>query len=343
MVRLPTLDGLRGLAAIAVMLFHCSTVSAWSHPVATNGYLAVDLFFALSGFVIAGAYGDRLRDGLGVARFVILRIARLGPMHVLGQLFGFVLMTAGGLIAIGPAIAALTPGLMLLPVPVDAGAIPPVFPLDGPAWSLFWELAINLVFALMLPLLTTRRLIAVVIVSAGLLIYTGLHFGSLHVGWDLPHLLGGAPRVLFSFSMGALIWRFRPQPRTQLIGSAILCAVAIACFFSGILSWTYDLPVVLVVFPVTLWFAAAWQPEGLIASACRALGDLSYPLYVLHLPVIYVVAKLLREIPHTPLAEAAVWIVVAGGLVVASWWTALLVDLPAQTFLRQRLARRAAA
>jgi peptidoglycan/LPS O-acetylase OafA/YrhL len=341
MGRLPTLDVLRGLAAIAVMLFHCSTVSAWSHPIATNGYLAVDLFFALSGFVIAGAYGDRLRHGLGLARFALLRIARLGPMHVLGQLFGFVLMTAGGLMALGPALAALAPGLMLLPVPVDAGAIPPIFPLNGPAWSLFWELAINLLFAIALPFLTTRRLIAVVIAGAGLLIYTGLQFGNLHVGWDMPHLLGGAPRVLCSFSIGVLIWRFRP--RTQLIGSAVLCAVAIACFFSGILSWTYDLPIVLIVFPVTLWFAAAWQPEGLVATACRALGDLSYPLYVLHLPVIYVVAKALRETPHTPLAEAAVWFVVASGLVVASWWVARLADLPAQAFLRQRLTRRLAA
>jgi peptidoglycan/LPS O-acetylase OafA/YrhL len=325
------------------MLVHCSTVSAWSHPIATNGYLAVDLFFALSGFVIAGAYGDRLRHGLGLARFALLRIARLGPMHVLGQLFGFVLMTAGGLMALGPALAALAPGLMLLPVPVDAGAIPPIFPLNGPAWSLFWELAINLLFAIALPFLTTRRLIAVVIAGAGLLIYTGLQFGILHVGWDMPHLLGGAPRVLCSFSIGVLIWRFRPQPRTQLIGSAVLCAVAIACFFSGILSWTYDLPIVLIVFPVTLWFAAAWQPEGLVATACRALGDLSYPLYALHLPVIYVVAKALRETPHTPLAEAAVWFVVASGLVVASWWVARLADLPAQAFLRQRLTRRLAA
>jgi peptidoglycan/LPS O-acetylase OafA/YrhL len=338
MGRLPTLDGLRGLAAIAVVLFHASLISGWSKPIAPTGYLAVDLFFALSGFVVAGAYAGRLRDGLPVSRFIMLRIARLAPMHMLGQLLGFVLMTAAGLIALGPALAMLGPGLVLLPLPVDE-----IFPLNGPAWSLFWELAINVAFALLLPLLTIRRLIALTGAAAILLAITGVYFGTLHAGWELPHFIGGLPRVLFSFSMGVVLHHFRHTPRTNTNGAALLCAILITSCLWGTMSWMYDLPVVLIVFPITLWLAAAWQPDGLIASIFRSLGDLSYPLYVLHLPIIYAVAKSLQVVPHAPILEPAVWAATLAGLVLASWWVARLVDLPAQAFLRQWMVRRLAA
>jgi peptidoglycan/LPS O-acetylase OafA/YrhL len=338
MARLPTLDGLRGLAAIAVMLLHWSVISGWSKPDATNAYLAVDLFFALSGFVVASAYMDRLRAGLGAARFIRLRIIRLAPMHVLGQVLGFVLATTTGLIAIGPAMAALGPGLLLIPTPVRD-----IFPLNGPAWSLFWELGVNVLFVLLLPFLTVGRLLIAVAISALLLVFTAVQFGNLDVGWELPHFLGGAPRVLFSFTVGVLIHRFKPAKKTSSTGSAVLCAVTIGCFLFGAPTWMYDLPVVMIVFPAVVYFAVAWQPDGMIASACRFLGELSYPLYVLHVPVLFAATAALRAVPHDSALDLVIWIVALTGLVVTSWWIGSHVDPSVQAFLRRQRGRRQAA
>jgi len=259
-----------------------------------------------------------------------LRFLGLGPMYMLGQLLGFALMTAGGMIALGPALAMLGPGLVLMPMPVSA-----IFPLNGPAWSLFWEVAINFVFALCLPFLTLTRLLLVLCAAGILLVITAIHFGTLHVGWDLSHFIGGLPRVLFSFSIGLLIHHFRPTPRIRTGGAVVLAAIVVSACLGGSATWIYDLPVVLVVFPASLYFAAAWQPEGLIASLFRALGDLSYPLYVLHLPVIYAVAKSLQVFPHAPVIEPIVWTASLSGLVLVAWWIARRFDLPAPALLRQ--------
>jgi peptidoglycan/LPS O-acetylase OafA/YrhL len=226
---------------------------------------------------------------------------------------------------------------MLLPMPVNA-----IFPLNGPAWSLFWELAINVAFALLLPLLTITRLIVVLFAAAILLAITAIYFGTLHVGWELSHFIGGLPRVLFSFCVGLMIHHVQPTPRIQTSGAVVLCAVVVASCLCGATTWMYDLPVVLIVFPAALYFAAVWQPDGLIAPLFRALGDLSYPLYALHLPVIYAVAKSLQVFPQAPILEPIVWAATLAGLVVASWWIARLVDLPAQVFLRRWLDRRLA-
>ena len=133
-------DGLRGLAALAVMLFHCSERMGLGQAV-PNGYLAVDFFFALSGFVIAEAYIDRLKGGMSVFRFMLLRFVRIYPVYIIGLLGGCIFFVGAAsfhIQGIGFADVGLAFlfGITFLPIPVELGLFPPILPLDGPAWSL---------------------------------------------------------------------------------------------------------------------------------------------------------------------------------------------------------------
>jgi peptidoglycan/LPS O-acetylase OafA/YrhL len=288
-------DGIRGLAAIVVLMFH-TAVKAGRPELMPVGYLAVDLFFALSGFVIAQAYGAKLHDGMGLRAFLAIRGRRLYPMFFLGQVLGFLVFAAAALVGVpgytfGPLWIALGLGLLVLPVPVRGiGSAPPMLALNNPGWSLFFEVAINIAYALALPWLSRKVLWMLLGLGAVALLIAGVHWGDLLIGPTVKTFPGGLARVLFSFTAGVLLYEYRPRRTTfsNSISMAVLLATVVLLVF-GVRAWWHDLAVVTVAFPLLVYLAARYQSHGMLARLSAWLGRVSYAIYILHLPVLYLV------------------------------------------------------
>lgn len=328
--RFDTLDGLRGLAALVVMIFHFGmwTERRWMAP---HGYLAVDFFFALSGFVVAHAYSERLRT-MGWLGFMAARVRRLWPMLALGMLLGAVNV----FIANGPAglPAKVLAGLFLIPNLTTRESYP--FPLDPMAWSLFFEIAANAVWAVVA--LRIRALgLAAAIVAAGLaMIFIGEagltgHPGVLDMGSE--PFWAGFPRVAFSYTIGLLCYRVVASGRNIAAQPWPIPALALL----GLLviprtSTLIDVALIATAVPVILLAGAAARSAGRIA---RVSGDLSYPLYLLHAPIYFL---LLAGYQAAGGSFVFAWMLpIVGGVSMAVSWAALkFYDEPFRAWLAAR-------
>ncbi|WP_297512235.1 acyltransferase [uncultured Caulobacter sp.] len=303
--RIPGLDALRGLAALLVLGYHARTVAPlaaiWPPVALGHGYLAVDLFFVISGFVLARAYDERLTAGEGGA-FMVRRLKRLYPMALLGLLLGAAICLGQGK---DPVSVMLLLALGLVFAPFTGGR--DVFPLNGPQWSLMWELLANLAYALVAPWLTTRRLIGLVLVAgvahAGLVLSHGT--GSLgpyaQDGW------AGAPRVVFGFFAGVLLARQRfkvpDAPIAVLLALVVLTlSPPVPEFARGV----FDLVAALAVFPLVV-ASAAGAEVGVLRPLLDRLAGLSYALYALHIPIVLGLAHWGLGALAIPAALVAAW------------------------------------
>lgn len=289
--RYGTLDGLRGVAAFVVLIGH---LSGPYHAVAIRGYLAVDLFFLMSGFVVAASYEPMLQAGRFGA-FVAVRLKRLWPLYALSFAVGI----ACYLIArhlkpeddfLFPALplgTVVAMSLFFLPQTARYGG-GAAFPLNPAAWSLSVELFGNLIYAFGVRTLTTRTLKAVVAVAAVGLVAILYRNGSLNVGADVSDLARAYIRYAFSFSLGVLFHRLDREgrlPALRLPPWAIFGLAALA--MSGLApdGPVYDFAVVTLVFPVLAAAAIRSEPGPVFAPLCAWAGAVSYPLYILHEPV----------------------------------------------------------
>lgn len=306
------LDGLRGVAALMVILYHVFEGFATS-PIdqhINHGYLAVDFFFILSGFVISYAYDDRW-DRMGTGAFFRRRLIRLHPMVIAGAVLGaatFLIQGSvrwdGSRVPSGPVMLAMLLGMCM--IPASPGGLYEVrgngemFPLNGPNWSLFFEYIGNIVYALVLRRLSTRWMkVLAVVLGAGLAAYAiGNVSGSGHlgVGWTLADhgFAGGMLRMMFSYTMGMVVARtFRPR---RIRGAFWICSASLALLLSiphvgGTehmwVNGIYDSLCIILVFPVLIYIGACGSCCHSSDRACKFLGDLSYPLYMVHYPFYY--------------------------------------------------------
>jgi peptidoglycan/LPS O-acetylase OafA/YrhL len=289
-----TLDGLRGVAAMFVAMRH----TVFFHGVSGyGGFMAVDLFFVLSGFVIAHAYQERLAAGLTVERFLALRYLRLWPVYLAGVLLS--LLAAS--LQIRPPTDALTPMQIVQSVPLALAMLPgpflttSVYPVEGVAWSLALELIANLAYGLWWRQLRRPWVLAATLaVSAVALIVSTLCYGLMDVGYHWENALGGLPRVAVSFFAGVAIcrlmetkpWRLRVWPWAPLLMLPLL-------FWVKLDPIVYPLICVFVFFPLLIFAAASSEPGPRSARVFAWLGLTSYPLYALHVPVGQLVARVL--------------------------------------------------
>ena len=287
-----TLDGLRGVAALVVLVYH----RRWwlGEGALDHGYLAVDFFFMLSGFVISFAYGARLTSGeLGFARFLRLRAERLLPLLALAAVLGVVVAVAdslgkGWLGGAARALAGLPLAALALPVPWLA--LP--FEINRPSWSLFYEIAANLGFAMAAGLISTRRL-SLFATLAALAFCALVGAGQLApIGWQWATLAAGTVRVAAPFAIGVLLhrlWAARALPRMALpfwmlapILVALLATPALGKGFDG----TFVVSCCLGAFPLIIVAGCQAEPAGPWRPLARISGELSYPLYILHYPLL---------------------------------------------------------
>lgn len=289
--RLLTLDAMRGVAAIFVVLFHLSAFN-----IAGGGYLAVDLFFVLSGLVISRTYDARLSGGLKPTHFVILRVVRLYPLFLVGLVLalakacGQLIFEPGESLSAPQIVVSMATELFMLPSPATGGEL---FPLNGPSWSLFFELVINIAYAITALIIRPRWLILFALVSAGLMIQSALHAQILNVGWDWPTFGGGIGRVGFSFTVGVLIQRLgfvRAAQRVTWWALVPLLVVlpALVPNWDPVYRAYYDLPVALILLPLMVVLGAnLYLPAGL-QRVGHFLGEISYALYAIHFPLIFI-------------------------------------------------------
>ncbi len=303
--RLPGLDAMRGYAAVAVLLFHARTLfhAPWLMP---SGYLAVDLFFVMSGYVIAQAYDDRLRT-MGVLKFLRARVVRFYPLFALGLAFGLVRVVGEALRGhAAPGLwSALGAGLLFIPAPVTPFSRGELSPIDVPAWSLLFELWINVLYALLLPRLSVRALCVVTAVAGACLAVTAIAFGSpLNGGADWGSVGVGCARVAFSFPLGALLYRCRDR-LPDLSRGAPFIPVALVALFSLPSAPATDLVFALLGSPLLVIAALRGGAPAALAAYGAAT---SYALYAVHHPLLDLVRGVSRTlgVESAPLAAAVI-------------------------------------
>jgi len=340
--RFDTLDLLRGVAALAVVAFHFHPGTS---PLLAHGYLAVDLFFALSGFVIAHAYGRQLMNGEPVGRFMLRRLIRLYPLYLFATLIGAVLILDDRLPGGSPAqsfhhwLFGLAANLLFLPAqPNNAGEASQLFPALVPAWSLFWELLANFVYGLVAARLGGRSLVAILLVGFALLAATGAHYGTLEAGAEWRSFWGGGGRVVWSFFAGVALQRlYVHMPPARTASGWLLAAILIAALAQPQIGWGYDVLIV-VLMPMLIWFGAR---PGSVSPVGHWLGYVSYALYVVHVPLMHLLTRVMSGLigparnVFDQLFELAFFL---GVSLVAAAWVSRSIDDPLRGWL-SRTAR----
>ena len=360
------LDGLRGVAALLVVWYHLFEAFATS-PVDqrfNHGYLAVDFFFLLSGFVIGYAYDERWGRGLRMRDFIKRRLIRLHPMVVLGALLGAAAFFVQGSVrwngepvSTGMVLAALLCGLLLIPAWPGAGhevrGNGEMYPLNGPGWSLFFEYLGNLLYMLLLRRLPTRWLTLLVALTGAALAAFAIGdlsgYGHLGVGWTLAgsNFPGGMLRLLFAFPAGLLLARrFRP---VRIRGAFWLCSLSLAVLLAmpyvgseqnHLFNGLYDTLSTLLLFPLLLWLGASGHAtDAATARICGFLGDISYPLYMVHYPSMYLFYAWVWNHGYT---ISEVWPVAAAlfaGNILLAWFVLKIYDEPLRRLLTARFLR----
>lgn len=313
------LDGLRGTAALLVVAYHIFEGLAFAAGADTitflnHGYLAVDFFFILSGFVIGYAYDDRLALSMTTGQFIKRRLIRLHPMIVMGGLIGVVaFLVQGGVkwdgtpVAISLVMLALLCDIFMIPATpgsrIDVRGNGEMFSLNGPSWSLFFEYIGNLLYVLFIHRISTKALKWLVVLTgialAVFCLFDFSGYGMLSVGWTLDgyNFIGGFLRMLFPYCLGMLLARkYKPNRKSRgafWIGSALLLAMFLVPYIPGKspICWNaaYELLCIMAIFPIIVCIAASGHTtDQLSKRVCYWLGDLSYPLYAIHYPVMYV-------------------------------------------------------
>lgn len=361
------LDGLRGIAAVLVVAFHILetfTNGDHSKQIINHGYLAVDFFFVLSGFVIGYAYDDRWGK-MTLGEFFKRRLIRLHPMIIVGMLIGAVTFYLQDC-SFFPAVAG-TPvwkmilvmliGFTLFPVgsSLDIRGWTEMHPLDGPAWSLFFEYIGNILYALFIRKLPNKILAVLVFIAGAALIHLAVSspHGDVIGGWSIQpdQLRIGFTRLLYPFFAGLLLSRVvKPgQFKFSFLWSSLLLILMLAMprignpdqnWMNGI----YDSLTIVLVFPFIVYIGASGSIRSKIGSKINQfLGDISYPLYIIHYPFIYMymawIAKnqdFVNKDPNGKLTMVFVSISVLVVTISIAYASFKLYDVPVRKWLTKR-------
>lgn len=324
--RMIMLDGLRGVAALAVLLFHFGLIA---RPVIVPaGYLAVDFFFILSGFVICQAYEGRMLAGLSLNGFLLQRAVRLWPVVLLGAGLGMLYLCTGWALkdrSTEGIIAILTTGALnalLIPKPLGLlGPDPALFPGNWALWSLFFEALINLVWAVWLAGRPNRNLLIFTGLSALALFSVWLNLSTLNLGFTWPTFAGGLARVSFGFSAGCLIFRNRSRiPGWVARYSWLSLPLLILALVTPIYIPTQELLIVFLILPIVVILGVSSNPN-IFRKTYSTVGFFSYALYGIHLPIITLIGGLLRAISPR-LIETSWPYAVTPFLIFLAWATA---------------------
>jgi peptidoglycan/LPS O-acetylase OafA/YrhL len=339
----PILDGLRGTAAILVVIFHLFEayfpVMA-NHPM-HHGYLAVDFFYLLSGLVVGYAYDDRW-GRMSVKEFFKIRLIRLHPLVILGVAIGAICFWFDPFTNLGhqtgllKLIGVMLLGFTLLPSP-DLRGWGETHSLDGPCWSLFQEYIANLFYALFARKMGKTALWILVIISAIALIKTSVWHGDLATGWGYGTFWIAFVRMIYPFFAGLLLFRMGKLiriPRTYTICSLLLIVLfSIPSYpYSG---W-YDAAVIIIAFPIIVAAGAGGQISGRWAKICSFAGAISYPIYIVHYPFIYIYTMWVATKKPTPAQIVPIAAFLFVFFMLLAWIALKFYDEPIRAWLKKK-------
>ncbi|GHT64430.1 acyltransferase [Bacteroidia bacterium] len=352
------LDGLRGVAAIVVLIFHIFESFTLDPYIkfANHGYLAVDFFFVLSGFVIGYAYDERWKK-MSFGNFFKRRLIRLHPMVVMGMILGALLFYFGAspefsLIAGVPVWKLLlytVLGILLIPTPpsIDIRGWQEMYTLDAPCWSLFFEYIANILYGLFIRKFSTKVLAVFVFLAACATIHLIITTtGDVSGGWtfNVAHFRIGFTRLIYPFFAGLLL--FRIGKLTKLNKAFLWCSLLLlAVFFCPRIGdhahfWMngiYESVVIIVVFPLVVYMGASGEVKGKYASkVCKFLGDISYPVYIVNYPIIYIWTGYISKTKYTFAESYWVALLVFVSVIALSYACLKLYDLPVRNWLQNR-------
>lgn len=359
------LDGLRGVASLLVIVFHLLETFTNDDPtrqIINHGYLAVDFFFLLSGFVITYAYDDRW-GRMNQWGFYKRRLIRLQPMVVLGSVIGAALfyVQAGSVfpnISTTPVwqmLLVMLLGCTLLPLPkaFDIRGWNELHPLNGPAWSLFYEYLANIGYALLFRRLSVRALAALVVMAAAFLLEVALlgERRDLIGGWslDLAGLHVGFARLLYPFLAGMLLMRVGKRIRSRhafaLSSLLLIAALCVPRLGDTPHHWSnglYDALCVILLFPLIVAIGAGEKRvDGRSVTIARFFGDLSFPLYITHYPLIYVYTAWVAAHHPAPVQATIGGAIIFVAAVSIAFGSLKLYDEPVRRWLSARFLQPA--
>ncbi len=329
-----TLDAMRGLAAFAVVILHFQV----NGVIAPIGYLAVDFFFLLSGFVIAKTYDKRLSEGMTFFNFFSLRLIRLYPLFFIGFLLGIVrrlgeyAMNRPGKLPLADILSAAPFELLMMPSTVASA----LFVFNNPSWSLFFEMIINLIYAAILIKISNRSIKILILACGALLLAQGFSAGNLDAGPQWPDFFGGAARVGFSFLLGITISRMKIQRDTPSLHYLIPCAILLMILLapsSGKYQLAYDAFFVFLGFPILLWLGAKFTPPKKFEKSCEWLGNISYPIYAIHYPLMFLYLFVVKKTKLPLVLQLPIFIIFV--VFVAAYLTKYF-DVPTRNWLTQK-------
>jgi len=346
------LDGLRGSAAILIVVFHVFNYSfGWNTPLSLlhHAYLAVDFFFGLSGFVVAYAYDDRWTR-MSTLQFFRIRLIRLHPLVLVGAtlgLLGYLFDPFGKAINHTSApmlVLAYVTSLLLLPSPPVGGRPNETQALNGPAWSLMQEYLGNIAYALVLRRLRALTLGLIFGVSGLLLICVANSKGSLDGGWGYPEIWMAPLRLTVSFVMGLWLYRIQDRIRRPKIGLLALSILLVVIFqaprfpnLGGLsLNGLYDAACVLFLFPLVITCGAHSDAGGGMVKLCKFSGRLSYPLYITHIAFVYIIANFAHTRHPAKSTLLTCIFLLLPFVVVVAWLALKYFDEPVRAWLSRR-------
>lgn len=336
----PILDGLRGTAALLVVIFHlfeaCYPAPA-NHPI-SHGFLAVDFFFMLSGFVVGYAYDDRWGK-MTVKEFLTIRLIRLHPLVIAGVLIGaigFLIDPNTRGVSLLKLLGVVLISLTLLPSP-DIRGWSETHSLDGPCWSLFQEYIANVLYALWGRRMGKTALYILVVVSAVALIITACWHGNLASGYSFRTSWIAIIRMMFPFFGGLLL--FRAGKLIKMPMAYVVCSLALFMLFSlpaFKYNGLYEALCVIVAFPIVVAIGAGSQIKGRWAKLCKFSGDISYPIYILHYPFIYIYTMWVISKKPPPQQIVPVAIGLFFFFIILAYVALRLYDVPVRIMLKKK-------
>jgi len=319
--RLYWLDAGRGLAAIAVMLYHyqvfLGTVELFKY-----GYLAVDLFFMMSGYVLVYAYGEKMAEGMSTLRFMVVRIIRLYPLSDI--------------------IAILIQNLFFLPTYIKDVVPNGIFPFSPAAWSLSAEMVLSVLYGLGIWKFREKALVWLIAITFAICVFFALRFGTFDYGFDQKSFHPALFRATAEFSLGVLLYKKFSHIRMKQnwVQPALLSVIMIILVLLKP-NWMISIISLGILFPLFLTLQPSRNLTGMSAKVCTELGRISYPVYLLHTPVLLWGAGAFKVFKGDNFEASAPWLGIAlmVATIVLSFMVAKLFDEPIRRLLNKYIKR----
>lgn len=326
-----------------MVIHHVYALTNYKEPF-PSGYILLDMFFAISGFVLAEHYGRRLSEGMTLRDFMTRRINRLYPAYILGFLLSLITLRDSNFIDPQGAWGSLL-GLFMLPDPFSSA----LFPTNVALWTLVYELGVNALMVLIWRRLSTAVLVGLIAIGAAANFYFLWQGGQADVAYAWQDWGMATSMAVMSFFLGVWVQKvkWRPTFLSPWVITVLLIGVSMQAWKSQWFS-IFNLALALVMLPIVLLCAVARPPDRLWRAIFNPLGNASYPLYVMHMPMLVLLIKAGLHLHHPVGLVTMLWAL--PGMLIVSWLVdryyepfGRMVMREAPGFIRRKLAPGSAA